>query len=94
MSNRAKSAAIYLKRALIVAKNEKSLTLGIVSPYVLIRHLDYGATNTNEFTSVGAEYYTHGKSTFSEIYSQFIGTEKASRFYEFLKKNVFEGKEY
>lgn len=93
--NTINSIIVSLERVRDTIGREKSLTLGIFSAITLIpTHLEYGKTNSNEFTSVGAEYYIYGRQAFLTIYSQFMGREKAVEFYDLLKKNIFEDREY
>jgi len=89
------SVFTVLRRMLDRVKRDKSLTMGILDAGSSFpEHLEYGKTNSNEFTSVGAEYYIYGKKTFLITYTPFMGEEKSVKFYDFLKKNVFQGKEY
>jgi len=91
------SVASSFKRAFETTKKEKSITMGLLALLQwesIDELLEYGNTNPNEFTSVGAGYYIYGKENFLTIYSNFMGSEKADKFYNFLKKNVFAEKEF
>ncbi|MDP2637862.1 MAG: hypothetical protein Q8P26_02280 [Candidatus Levybacteria bacterium] len=89
-----KTTVSFLRGVFNISKRQKSLTRGILMESAIRSHLEYGNTNLNEFTSVGSEFYIYGKSNFLSIYSPFIGKSKAEKFYNFLKENVFENKEY
>lgn len=91
------SILFSLKNALSSTIKEKSITMGVfalLESSSIDKLLEYGKRNSNEFTSVGSEYYVYGREFFLTIYSNFMGSERASKFYDFLKDNVFEGKEY
>jgi|SRR3989344_1834860 len=62
--------------------------------YDVRKNLIHASTNTNEFLSVGGEVYFEGKERFQEIYGVLIGEEKAERFYNHMRDNIFKGTEY
>lgn len=78
-------------------KAKKSIAAGInkfLNVDMESSQLEYGNTNSLEFVSVGSEYYTYGRKTFLSVYSSFIGSERAGKFYELLKNDIFQGREY
>ena len=56
--------------------------------------IGYGATNFNEFFSVGSQLYSVGKDQFMKSYLPYLGEDRARKFYDFVKINFFEGREY
>ena len=62
-------------------------------PQHIMRELQYGVTNIDELIAVLCEIYTWGKSAFSEI-SQWVGDVRAQQFYEIVRTQMFDEKEY
>lgn len=60
-----------------------------VRPYLI-----HASENPSEFLAVGSEFYIGGKGRFLEVYSQFIGEQKAGKFYDYMRDNIFKGTEY
>lgn len=56
--------------------------------------LDYASKDSVEFLAVGGEFYLGGKDRFLEIYTEFIGQERAGQFYNYMRDNIFKGTEY
>ncbi len=54
----------------------------------------YGGIKLTELLAVAGEQFTRGREEFLEGYVEFIGQEKAAKLYEFVKKEIYEGREY
>lgn len=51
-------------------------------------------TNPNEFLAVLGEYYIHGKDYFIKLYGELLDTHIAKELYQFVKNDIYRGKEY
>lgn len=71
---------------------EKSGDFWIVKGYK--SHLGYGATKIGEFFSVAAENYISGEDHFRDTYEPFFDDEQVDIFYQFIRNEIFWGKEY
>lgn len=54
----------------------------------------YKDGSPNEFIAVLGEHYIHGKEFFSRMYGEFFPQEVVEKLYNFVKGDVFRGKEY
>lgn len=56
--------------------------------------LKYAQRSWGEFIPVATEFYIKGQEEFSKVYVPFVGEPEAGKLYEFMKDEVFLGKEY
>lgn len=82
------------KRIWFLAPRVLSIFLGDRSAPTDIQKVIYGGTNSDEFNSVMSMYYTQGKRGFLEVYTPLFGKEKAQKLYDYMKDDIFRGKEY
>ncbi len=50
--------------------------------------------DAREFIAVIGEHYIHGKQYFTSMYSKVFDEERANKLYDFVKEDIFQGKEY
>lgn len=59
------------------------------------RHnIKYGSGAPLELIAVMGEFYIQGKERFLKVYEHFIGEQKAGKFYDYMRDNIFRGTEY
>jgi len=73
---------------------DTSVPLRMQDKVRFVSRLLYGVQNFNEFVSVAGEIYLSGRDNFVERYREYFGEEKANNLYEFMKDEIFRGKEY
>lgn len=54
----------------------------------------YGTTDVKEFFSVAGAFYSTGKEKFTTVYGLYMGKEKTTKLYNYMRDNIFKGKEY
>lgn len=61
-----------------------------------LERFDYGLSKTipSEFIAVLSEFYVEGHDKFLKMYKEFFQETMVEKLYDFVKENVFQGKEY
>lgn len=85
---------VYNNAFLSYSKNFSSLKDAGFKAWAEGNKYYYGTRSASEYISVASESYIDGKEKFLKIYSIFIGEEKAGRFYDHMRDNIFRGTEY
>jgi hypothetical protein len=73
---------------------DRSITGGVVRESYDYNCLEYEKLNANELTAVMSQFYVQGEGNFTATYAPAFGKIKTQELYNFMKNEVFMGKEY